>query len=369
MRRLGAVDAFRGLLILLMALDHANLLIGKQTYSGREFWGGDYSEFPTLGLFCVRFLTHPCAVGFCFLMGLSIILMSESRRADGWTNSATREFLILRGLVLILIQFSLENLGWRLGGFPIYPVYFGVLSLLGSAMIVSAFVLSASWGLLLVFGLLSLVVSILVVPASSDWGTAIPVFRRLLGAPGKTAWVNVYYSLFPWLAYSFFGMALGKRMMSSAVAGEKGPSRKWVWWGISLLGLAAVLRLYGGLWANLREFPMHDPWGIFYMTKYPPNLVFSSFGLGIAFLVIGLFKSIEGSRLARFLENYGHSAFFFYIVHIYFFGVLNFLFPKGTNLIVVYTVWALGCLALYWPCRLWAQFKKQQSRESLWRLF
>ncbi|NQU29992.1 MAG: hypothetical protein HQ525_04935, partial [Anaerolineae bacterium] len=42
--RLTAPDALRGLIMILMALDHANHFIAQQHSSG-EYWGGSFPEY------------------------------------------------------------------------------------------------------------------------------------------------------------------------------------------------------------------------------------------------------------------------------------------------------------------------------------
>ena len=64
--RLFAVDALRGLLMVLMALDHANLFIAQQHSSG-EYWGGPWPVHKDVLSFLVRLVTHLCAPGFFFV--------------------------------------------------------------------------------------------------------------------------------------------------------------------------------------------------------------------------------------------------------------------------------------------------------------
>lgn len=63
--RLFSIDMLRGLLIILMALDHANYLVAQQHSTG-EYWGGQTPVYPTLFHFLTRFVTHLSAPGFFF---------------------------------------------------------------------------------------------------------------------------------------------------------------------------------------------------------------------------------------------------------------------------------------------------------------
>lgn len=65
--RLIPVDLLRGLIMVFMALDHANYFIAQQHSSG-EYWGGPIPEFPSALAFFTRLITHYSAPGFFFLM-------------------------------------------------------------------------------------------------------------------------------------------------------------------------------------------------------------------------------------------------------------------------------------------------------------
>jgi uncharacterized membrane protein len=82
-KRLLSVDVLRGLLIVLMALDHANYMVALRHSSG-EHWGGYFPLYNDPLAFVNRFVTHLCAPGFFFLMGVGMLLFAESRRERGW---------------------------------------------------------------------------------------------------------------------------------------------------------------------------------------------------------------------------------------------------------------------------------------------
>ena len=83
--RLFAPDALRGLIITLMALDHASLFIAHKHSSG-EMWGGPYPVYTDTLAFLTRFVTHFCAPGFFFLMGVGMALLALSRQEQGWSK-------------------------------------------------------------------------------------------------------------------------------------------------------------------------------------------------------------------------------------------------------------------------------------------
>ncbi len=98
--RLGAIDALRGLVMVLMTLDHASGAFNAgrlMTDSARSYHAGmalDPAQFYT------RWVTHLCAPTFVFLAGLSLSLSAERRRARGQSEAGQDRFLITRGLFI-----------------------------------------------------------------------------------------------------------------------------------------------------------------------------------------------------------------------------------------------------------------------------
>jgi uncharacterized membrane protein len=65
MTRLPSLDTMRGLIIILMAIDHARAFVAKN-HPG-EFWGHALPDYGSDALaFLTRLVTHLCAPGFMF---------------------------------------------------------------------------------------------------------------------------------------------------------------------------------------------------------------------------------------------------------------------------------------------------------------
>src|SRR3954469_17691216 len=94
--RLVAVDALRGAIMVIMALDHTRdfIHVGAMTSSPE-----DLSKTTAL-IFLTRWVTHICAPTFMFLAGLGAALRLE-RDHD---RARLSGFLLSRGLWLILIE-------------------------------------------------------------------------------------------------------------------------------------------------------------------------------------------------------------------------------------------------------------------------
>src|SRR5213592_1411261 len=127
--RLESVDALRGLVMVIMALDHT-----------RDFFSKDLAFDPTdldrtyPALFLTRWITHFCAPVFVFLAGTGAFL-STSR---GKTRTELAGFLLSRGLWLVFIDlFFVHTFGWWFN-FDYHLLYGDVLWALGWSMVIMA---------------------------------------------------------------------------------------------------------------------------------------------------------------------------------------------------------------------------------------
>jgi uncharacterized membrane protein len=111
--RLVGLDLFKGLIMAIMALDHASFFAAK--FHPFEFWDQALPHYPDAVSFLTRFFTHLCAPGFFFMMGAGMILLANSRRSQGWPEGRIMRFFLIRGFILVLLQFFLENPAWLIG--------------------------------------------------------------------------------------------------------------------------------------------------------------------------------------------------------------------------------------------------------------
>ena len=111
--RLVAIDALRGLIMVLMALDHANHFVA-QKHPPSEIWDGVFPIYYDPVAFWTRFVTHFCAPGFFLLMGVGMALLAHSRWEQGWSRWAVVRHFLVRGAVILALKLLLVNRAWEL---------------------------------------------------------------------------------------------------------------------------------------------------------------------------------------------------------------------------------------------------------------
>lgn len=355
-----ALDLLRGLIMILMAIDHAKVFI-LRTHEF-EFWnlaaqdyGGDAAMFLT------RFVTHFCAPGFFLLMGAGMVFLARSRENAGWTGRRIMGHLALRGLLLV----TLEKLLWDPLVFGhISATRYGVLFGLGGVMAAAVLFLRLNARALLILGLAAILVSQALPRALLAAGAYNHPAVYLLLAPQMLSDWQVLYPVFPWLGITLLGMAMGR-----ILAGSPDTGYRWIHVaGWLSLALFFAIRWAGGF-GNFQP-PAGPGWIPFFsLVKYPPSLAFILLTLGVNCLLITLFHRLNRGWWQHILTVFGKTALFFYLAHWYMFAVLGSFFSFITpDLVKLYLAWAVGLVLLFPACRLFLDFKGQTPPNSGWRM-
>jgi uncharacterized membrane protein len=370
------LDALRGLIMILMAIDHANYFVARMHPTG-EFWGVSLPQYDSILEFLTRFVTHICAPGFFFLLGAGMVLFAHSRLSLGWADIKISRHFFIRGLILIFLQFFLENIAWTLG--PVYTfnppgggnvvmLHFGVLSALGAAMIIGALFLKLKTAVLVGLSATTIIGAQFLVPDASQSGHLYSPLLRMLSIPGQTGIFQSFYPILPWLGLVLFGFVFGKWLLRDRSRAYR--------WAVILGGLLSIafliLRTIGGF-GNLHASEKSSLISFLNITKYPPSLTFIFLNLGLCLIFIGVFSRLNSSlkRWGKPLLVFGRSALFFYIIHLYIFALIGLLFASkgGSGLGVMYPIW-LGALIILYPLCLWyGSFKRNKPADSIWRFF
>jgi len=366
-----AIDITRGLIMVLMAIDHTSLFVAQRHPS--EYWGVALPEYSHSWWFLCRFLSHISAPGFFFLMGVSLILFKASQEAIGISRKCICKRLILRGGILIFCEQLLANPAWILAPHipEIHPgtngpmmLHLGVLFSLGVSMILGGFLMWLPKSLLWVLGITSSLLPIILVPEASFAGSAVSPLLRILSVPGQTGIMFVLYPIFPWIGMTVLGMIFGKSYQKDK--------------SIKIFQKGAIMGCFGmGIFFLLRFFDIgdfHDVQsgmiGFFNTTKYPASPAFISLFLGAILILLYLFQKINSySMILRTLNSFGRSALFFYFIHLYILLLLGKMFPTGASIMMMSIVWFIALTLLYPLCFWYETFKRSKPPSSWVRMF
>jgi uncharacterized membrane protein len=378
--RIVSLDLFRGLIMAIMAIGHVSFFVSKVHYF--EFWGLSLPGFPDTASFITRFVTHICAPGFFFLMGAGMILLADSRRNQGWPERKITRFFLTRGLILVILQFFLENPAWLIGtlsdksqalssvtipgGGDETRLFFGVLYALGMSMVIWALLLRFKTPVILALSFTCIVLTQILIPSADNVEKLYSPILRALLIPGQTGMMSVLYPLIPWLGITGLGIIFGRGLARS----RKNAHHWTLFAGMASVILFLILRA-------LESFGnIHPPQGVslvafLNLTKYPPSLTFILLFMGLNCLLL-YFLAKWGTGLekwARPLLVFGQTALFFYIVHLYLFAFIGIAFPRGTGYGLLYVIWFVGLAALYPLCFLYRRFKRKKFPDSIWHFF
>jgi uncharacterized membrane protein len=363
--RLVPLDALRGLIIVLMALDHANHFIAQKHPPG-EYWGGKFPHYDNALAFPTRWVTHLAAPGFFFLMGVSMLLFARSRRERGWSQWAITRHFMIRGGLLMALQLLIVNRAWELspGGWGL-KIYIGVLFALGGSMILGSLLLWIRPMALLGLTAVLVVGTELLTPDPSLWNKGFSPPHRLLLIPGgdPELWVN--YPMLPWLELVSFGILFGHWLVENA----RRAFERALKLGGGLLLLFLVLRYRDGF-GNLRP-RTGDTWIDFLnVVKYPPSITFTLLTMGVNLFILGLFASLSARAQAHLqpLVVFGRVPLFFYLAHLFLYAGLGLMLtPGGTTIPRMYPYWLLGLMILFPVCLWFGQLKRRKPAKSIWR--
>ncbi|MES2645297.1 MAG: heparan-alpha-glucosaminide N-acetyltransferase domain-containing protein [Bacteroidota bacterium] len=377
--RIHSIDATRGLVMIIMALDHVRdyMHVNSLTQSPTDL------STTTPALFFTRWITHICAPTFVFLAGTSAFL-SANKNND---ISAARKFLWSRGVWLIFLEFSIVNFAlW----FDVQyrTLIFEVIGTIGFGFIVLAMLLKLAPGTIGIIGI-SIIVFHGLIPLLPFASNSI---IAALFSPGVTQTTAQFmfvmaYPPIPWLGIMLAGFAAGKLFKKEQTARRN----IFLKIGLSALLLFVIIRLiniYGDPvpWSQQKNM-IYSFLSFMNISKYPPSLLFCLATLGITFLLLTLFETLR-NKITGILSTYGSVPLLYFIVHLfvihgimllmvfmqgYSFHELEFsnfklgrpVAKSGVSLATIYMIWIL-VVGMMYPVCYWYRNFKAAHKEKTW---
>ncbi len=384
-KRINSIDLLRGLVMIIMALDHTRDLFHKEAFTGDPLDLNTTTPF----LYFTRWITHFCAPTFVFLSGVSAWLQSGRK-----TKAELSKFLITRGLWLVFVELLIITLGITA------DIYYSIFVLqtiwaIGISMILLGLFIWLPFPAILITGLV-----IVLGHNSLDFAEAankgdVSLFWNFVHLPtvfplGGGHAVGIFYPFLPWTGLMMLGYCCGKIFTTIEPPRR---NRILLWIGIGSLLLFILLRaidVYGdpSHWHTQKN-------GVFTflsfmnVTKYPPSLLYMCATLGWSLIFLAMVKNTNGP-LSKIISIYGRVPFFYYILHFYILhiiaivlwlarghtmaegmkGLPNFPFKfampgEGYSLWVVYGVW-IGVVVLLYPLCKWYDKYKSNHKEKWW---
>lgn len=384
--RIVSLDIFRGLIMMVMALDHT-----RDYFTNLRFEPETLAQTYT-ALFFTRWITHFCAPMFFFLAGTGAFLYGRRH-----TPAELSRFLWTRGLWLIALEFTVVGTGWT---FQIPFGFFGVIWALGACMVILAAVVRLPMRWIGVLSIGMIVTHNLLDPLRPRQFGYLAWLWSLLHARGGVLLPFqirefVLFPLIPLMGVMAAGYVFGRLYLL-----ERDRRRRLLAiLGLVLIAAFIVLRLtniYGNPPAGLGGVSQGDfhiqptlektVILFFDVEKYPTSLQFLLMTLGPSFLLLAWFDKTYVPRGLGALLTFGRVPMFFYVLHIYlihslavivavlhhesvgwhlhggFFGEVPDNY--GYNLPFVYLMWMIAVTLLYFPCRWFAGLK--QRRKDWW---
>ena len=383
--RIQSVDVLRGLVMVIMALDH----VRDYFHLGADSQNPLDPDTTSPILFFTRFITHYCAPVFIFLAGTSASFYGRNKPLGTLSR-----FLWTRGVWLIFVEIVIMSLLWWSN--PRFEIInLQVIWVIGLCMIFMAGIIYLPFraivalGLIMVFG-----------------HNALDGITAEGQGPGAILWyilhqdslqwfgdriVMFHYPIIPWIGVMALGYTFGRLYDKGVEA-----SRRKTWllrMGFGALALFALVRglnVYGDLvpWSVQARGPVYTFLSFMNVHKYPPSLLYLLITLGPAMLFLHGIESVQ-NRFTKWMVVFGRVPFFYYVIHVFvihlaaiigllltggdwtimilgteFFtqGSLN---GYGYPLYITYLVWIGVVVVLYFPSRAYMRYKLS-NKDKAW---
>ena len=369
-KRIISIDVLRGLVMIIMALDHTRDFFTNVTYDPLDL------TQTSPQLFLTRWITHYCAPIFVFLAGCSVFLSIRK----GKTKNEAARFLLTRGLWLIIVELVIVNFAFSfdigyhfLGVQVIWAIGWSMIFL--AALIYIKPLYAGIIGLLIVFSH-----NLLDGIRAESFGNAklLWMFLHEQGfiSYAKDRGLGVLYPIIPWIGVMASGYAFGWFFTIE----QERRRNYFLKIGWSCITLFIIVR-YSNIYGDLRQWQHQDTWwksvlSFINCQKYPPSLLYLLMTIGPGILLLNLFEKYS-NRITQVFSVYGSVPFFYYILHFFIIHLSAVIVAKiigvnggnlfnpdpawGFGLPIVYLIWLLVVASLYYACKWFMGIKKRRN--------
>jgi uncharacterized membrane protein len=391
--RLTGLDALRGTVMILMALDHI-----------RDFFHHDAALYQptdlartTPILFFTRWITHFCMPVFMFCAGAGAYLWQQrGGRGPARETSELAKFLATRGLWFVLLEVTVMQFAYDFNLSPQNVILLLVLYIFGACMLLMAGLVYLPPRWLAIVAVAIVVLHNLLDPIkAAQFGSAAwmwnvvhqPGFFMVMGRG-----MVITYPLLPWVGVMACGFCFGPVLTMQRE--ERGRWMRSLGWGmIALFFVLRAINVYGdpSQWSSQKSLTF-TVLSFFNCTKYPASLDYVLMTIGPAMLLLAWYEKRSFSANNP-LVIFGRVPLFYFVLHFYAIHLLLVIFSLiqyggralrfvfnpipslagsaeiyppnfGYPLWVTYVVWIGIVAALYPLCRWYAGVKAR--RRSKW---
>jgi uncharacterized membrane protein len=360
--RIDSVDVIRGVVMILMAIDHVRV------YSGVPAGG------PTPGVFFTRWVTHFCAPAFVFLAGTSALLVGR-KLGDA---KALARFLVTRGLLLVALELTVLHVAWTFA-FDFTQLLAGVIWMLGWCMVLLAALVQLRPSIVGIIGLVLILGQNLITPLAGLMPASTQWFWQFLYLGGQVkigpVSISILYVLVPWIGVMAAGYGFGALLVKEPA------ERRRLCLRIGLSATALFL-VVAGIFVTTHPAPNGAPPAylrILNQQKYPASQLFLMMTLGPTIALLPFADRAHG-WFGSVIKTFGRVPMFYYLLHIpliHATALIVWLIRDGKagasrfdsapyvsippadrwSLALLYLVFAIVVAALYGPCRWYADRK------------
>ena len=357
--RIAAIDWMRGIVMILMALDHASGFFNEGRIFADSVLLYESGSIFASDQFLTRWVTHICAPTFIFLTGTSIAISNAQRLQQGMLQSTIDRELWIRGVFIVLLDICVFSLA---SGKPVLQVLYAI----GVGMMLMVGLRRFGMWIVLIMAAVILIGSELLLIVLWQPDGDVPVWLALTFAPVFTETYTILYPAIPWLAMMMLGWVFGEWLISKPLNALPVKRLLLISGLVALVAFILIrgLNEYGNMFMLL-EGNLIVQW--LHVSKYPPSLSYTLLELGLMAIILAALMQLEsvvGAHGNGPVLVFGQTALFFYLAHFVVLALLRVVFERG-GLEMAYLMAFLALLMLYPICLAYRKLKWQNPQSVL----